>query len=117
MPPRVRLTICAHGAVRVGSCVFCARPYESVDAGVLLWDGPLPRGYVCLFCQRGGARPAARVLRFRARRNRVRAAHLQQECPVRERASLRQQFLDRADDLEGLADRLPESEGWGVEHS
>ena len=113
MPAQVRLTICAHGNVRLGRCVFCTRPYESVDAGVLLWDGTLPRGYVCLFCQSAGARPAARRLRSRARRNRLRAAQLPQECPLRERAALRRKFLDRADDLEGLADRLPESEGWG----
>lgn len=108
----VRLLACHHGAIRCGPCVFCTRPYESVGCGVLLVDGLLPQGYVCLGCLAAGPRRAARGLRRRAGEARLLAICAGPRRPARERAAIRRRFRARADYLDLLSERLPLAAEW-----
>src|SRR5438128_711313 len=106
-----RLVICNHGTIRRGNCVVCGRPYESVGTGVLLWDGVLPRGYVCVWCLEAGPDRAADLLGMRAMRTPLMTV-AQRQQPVRERAVIRRRLRQRADAMARLAKRLPGMAGW-----
>jgi hypothetical protein len=108
----VRLAVCSHGGIRRGSCVFCARPYESVGTGVLLWDGLLPMGYVCLWCLAAGPRRVAGAQRRRAARSRMMADYVHWLRPDSEGNAIRRRYRERAAGWDGLSTRLPSVAEW-----
>jgi hypothetical protein len=114
MPQGIVLTLRPTVSSGQRDCALCGERFELAPAVAVLFVDDVPRGYVCRPCLAGGPVAAAVRVRERARRLREQAGQL-----VRMRGqawtNMAQATQERADNWDGLAERVEQLVTWPVQ--